>query len=286
MTSLRFFLLLCLVAGLFGCEEKRLSQNRFCLLAGTVDQVVNTNGSTADQIRRGFTYASGQLTSFTETTPDGTSGFRMEYDNGRITRATSDGLSVVFDYNNVSGKAFRATSLRNGQPQSVFDLEYVPSGRLSRIIETRTVLPAGSTVTSRTFSFTYDDLGNATVERALFVSRNGSRQELETVYRLEDKRSPYANFAEPTLLTVLTLSLPSETLPSRFWQVNTPAKYDTYLLDGTGSRTLRNTVSVTSQQDADGRVTAHELTNTLSLISLPNPITVRSRQTFTYQCSE
>jgi hypothetical protein len=279
------FIVYILVGVAFSCQQRSDPDPAVCRLISTTDQLVEVNGRLVDEMQRSFTYNNAVLTSIAERSMEQEAGFLVEYENGRVVRAVSNQASVTLGYKSAATQPSSATFSRGGQLMSQFDMEYTSAGRMSRIVESRTVLPANSLTTVRAFTFTYDNLGSLATEHARFTLRGGVVVEQETDYKLELTPSPYARFPEPALLTVVALSQAVETRPARFWQTNTPVAYKSYELTSSGSRgILRDSSTFVTSRDTDGKLISQDQTALLYQLGSRDPITKRNRQAFSYQC--
>lgn len=168
---------------------------------------------------------------------------------------------------------------------STFAMEYNAAGRMTKVTESRQTLPTSSLTKERVYTFTYDNGGNLTNERARFTLTDGSVVEQETEYTFDSKPSPYKRFSELPILTLVALSQTVETYPGRFWQINTPLTLKSYNLTSTGTRSnLRESSTFTPAYDSDSKLTSQDQNALLYQASVPDPVTKKNKQTFTYQC--
>ena len=208
----------------------------------------------------------------------------VERVNERVVRATSGTSTLTLGYGPVVTQPGSATLSRGGKVASTFAMDYTPAGRMSRIVENRFVLPANSLTVERVFTFSYDNVGNLTTERVRFTLISGVVVEQETDYVVDTKPSPYANFSERALLTVVALSQAVETKPGRFWHVNAPTAYKSYNMVSGSRGSLRESATFVTTYDTDSKLTSQEQNALLYQLSVPAPITKRNRQAFSYQC--
>lgn len=277
-----------LLTGVTACKRPGDPAAAACRLISTTDQLMEANGRLTDEMQRTFTYTNALLTSVAERSTDQEAGFLVERVNERVVRATSGTSTVTLGYGPVVTQPSSATLSRGGKVASTFVMDYTPAGRMSRIVESRSVLPLNSLTVERAFTFTYDNVGNLTTERVRFTLINGFVAEQETAYTVYGpaaKPSPYTHFPERPLLTVVALSQAVETRPGRFWHLNEPIAHKSYNLIASGSRgSLRDSSMFVATFDAGSKLTNQEQSAFLYQLSVPTPITKRNRQAFTYQC--
>ncbi len=282
---LRFLFVAFAVVTVFCCQQRRDPEPAVCRLISTIDQVVEANGRLTDEMQRTFTYTNAVLTSIAERSQDQEAGFLVEYANGRAVRAVGGTASIEIGYLPTATQPSSATLSRGGQLMSRFAMEYTSAGGMSRITESRNVLPSNSQTTERAFTFTYDNAGNLATERARFSLRGGVVVEQETDYTVVPTPSPYARFPERALLTVIALSQAVETRPGQFWHINLPVAHKSYNVTGSGSRSsLRDSSTFVTNYDTDGKLISQDQTAFLHQVGATDPITKRNRQTYSYQC--
>ncbi|GAA4466102.1 hypothetical protein GCM10023189_47730 [Nibrella saemangeumensis] len=273
----------------FACEPKKVAAPPVCDLVGATEQL-DQSGRLSTLVERSFTYTGGQLTSVFERNTDRLAGFRLEYNGNRLSRVTDtqNQLTIAFEYalTQASDKPYRATYTRNNQLQTVYSLEYLPTGKLSRLVENRQVVPSTSNIIERTFTFTYDANGNITLERAQDKLRNGSVTTTETEYTQDAQPSPFATVPQPIVLTLVALTQGAETLPGRFWTSGTIMGYTTYSVAANNTRTRRETTTFTSTRDEFKKLTAQEQTSLSYLTSQTNPTTRKTQHTYVYKCQQ
>lgn len=272
------------LTGLLACKRPSDPQPAVCRLLSTTDQLMEANGRLTDELQRTFTYTNAVLTSIAERSTNQEAGFSLEHVNGRVVRATGGPMMITMGYASVATPPNSATFSRGGKVASTFVMDYNPAGRMSRIVESRAVPPANSLTIERAFTFTYDNAGNLTTERVRFTLMGGVVVEQETDYTVAEKPSPYANFSERALLTVVALSQAVETTPGRFWHLNAPTAYKSYNLTGSGRGNLRESSTFVPTYDGDSKLMSQEQNALLYQLSVPAPITKKNRQAFTYQC--
>ena len=275
-----------LLTAVVACKHDRDPDPAACRLISTTDQLMEAGGGLTDELRRTFTYTNAVLTSLSERSANQEAGFSLERTDQRVVRATAtSGTVVVMGYGAAATQPGSATLSRGGKAASTFALEYNPAGRLSRIVENRSVLPANSQTIERAYTFTYDNAGNLTVERGRFTLLGGAVVEQETEYTLATNPSPYVHFSERSLLTVVALSQAVETQPGRFWHLNAPTAYKSYNLTASGNRgNLRESATFVTTYDGNSKLMSQEQNALLYQLSVPDPITKKNRQAFAYQC--
>ena len=278
------------LTGMFACRHGIDAKSTVCRLTGTTDQVVEANGRLTEEMQRTFTYTNDVLTSIAERSTNQEASFALEHTDQRTVRATGvtatgGAMAVTLGYALGVTQPASATFSRGGNAASTFVMDYNSDGRMSRIVESRTVLPANSRTTERVFTFTYDNAGNLTTERVRSTLVGGVVVDQETEYAVAANPSPYVHFSERALLTLLALSQAVETRPGRFWHRTAPTAYKSYFLTNSGSRgNLSESSTFVATYDADSKLMGQDQNALLYQLSLPEPITKRSRQSFTYQC--
>ena len=279
------------LTGIFACKQPLDPQPTACRLISTTDQLMEANGRLTDELQRTFTYTNAVLTSVAERSTNQEAGFLIERTDQRVVRATGvpaagGSMSIMLGYLSATTQPSSATFSQGGKVTSTFVMDYDPDGRMSRIVENRTVLPANSLTVERAFTFTYDNAGNLTTERVRFTLIDGAVVSQETDYTMATNPSPYTHFAERAFLTVVALSQAVETKPGQFWHVNAPTTYKSYNLTGSGSRgNLRESATFVTTYDANSKLTTGQEQNALLYqLSVPAPITKKNWQAFGYQC--
>jgi hypothetical protein len=281
---IRFFVSV-LLATTFACKHQTSPQPGSCRLISTTDQLMETNGRLTDEMQRTFTYTNDVLTSVAERSTDQEAGFLIERTNQRIVRATGGSTVITLGYSSATTQPSSATFSLGGKVTSTFVMEYNAAGRLNRLVESRSVLPANSRTTERAYTFSYDNGGNLVTERVRFTLLGGTVVEQQTDYVFDTKPSPYARFTEQALLTVVAMSQAVETRPGRFWHINTPTAYKSYYLTSSGlPASLSDSSTFAPTYDADGKLVSQDQNAVLYQLSTPVPITKRNRQGFQYQC--
>ena len=275
-----------LVTVIFACKHRPDPQPATCQLTSTTDQLIEANGRLTDELQRTFTYANAFVTSIAERSTSQEAGFLIERASQRVVRAANGSTLILLGYTSGTTQPTSATFSQGGRTSSTYAMEYNSSGRMSRIVESRSVLPANSLTVERSFTFTYDNAGNLTTERVRFTLLDGAVVEQETEYTLESKPSPYTHFSERALLTVVALTQSVETRPGRFWHLTAPAAYKSYNMAGSGIRgNLRESSTFATTYDTDSKLMSQEQNALLYQLSVPAPITKRNRQAFSYQCN-
>ncbi|WP_157580200.1 hypothetical protein [Rudanella lutea] len=266
-----------------GCTDKPNPAPVRCAVVSVADQL-DAGGRLTDQMLRSFTYTAGQLTQLAERNTDRQLALTVEYGaNGQLLRASTGSFTIAFDY--TSGQAFpsRATSIQGGNPQAVYDLAYSANNKLARVFENRQVLAPNSLVRSREYLFTYDDNGNMITEKLKSTLNDRSTVEQETDFTYGTGMGPMANFSQPVLLTVASLSQYVETMPGQFWQQRILKEYKTYNARNGVRSAVRETATFTPALDGDNRLIGQEQ-NTVSTTSSGQTFTRRNKLTFAYQC--
>lgn len=257
-----------------------------CQLLSTTDQLVETSGRLTDELIRTFTYSANAVTAIGEKSANKEALFRLTSTNQRVTEAVNGQDVITLSYGTSTTQPVSATFSRSDAVQSTFVLEYNATGALTRVVESRRVLPANSLTTERAYSFTYDNAGNLTLERARFTLRTGVVSEQETEYVFDTHASVYANFSARPLLTIIALTQAVETKPGRFWHTRAPLSFQTFDLTTAGARsTMREATTYIPTYDGNGSLTTQEQTALLYQSSIPTPTTKKNRQVFTYQCN-
>lgn len=274
-----------LLAATFACKPEENPVIPTCRLTSTNDQVVAADGQLTDEIKRTFTYNAATLTTLAEKTKNQDVTFTVTYADQRVRSAAGGQDVVTFGYGSAATSPTSATFTRGGKVMSTFGMEYTTAGRLSKIVESRQILPTGSLTKERAFTLTYDTNGNLTNEQVRFTLNDGSVVEQETEYTFDTKPAPYKRLSELPLLTVVALSQAVETRPGRFWHNNNCIALKSYNLTSTGSRSnLRESSTFTPVYDADNKVMTQDQAALLYQASVPNPVSKKNLQTFTYQC--
>ncbi|QKZ11166.1 hypothetical protein [Spirosoma sp. KUDC1026] len=281
---LLFFLL---SIGFAACKNTdKADPTPVCQLLSTTDQLVETSGRLTDELIRTFTYSANAVTAIGEKSANKEALFRLMSTNQRVAEAVNGQDVITLSYGTSTTQPVSATFSRSDAVQSTFVLEYNATGALTRVVESRRVLPANSLTTERAYSFTYDNAGNLTLERARFTLRTGVVSEQETEYVFDTHASVYANFSARPLLTIIALTQAVETKPGRFWHTRAPLSFQTFDLTTAGTRsTMREATTYIPTYDGNGSLTTQEQTALLYQSSVPTPTTKKNRQVFTYQCN-
>lgn len=274
-----------LLTGMFACKHQIDAQPAVCRLITATDQLLDVSGRLTDEMQRTFTYTNNVLMSVAERSTNQEASFSVEHTDQRVVRATNGTMAVTLGYASGATQPSSATFSRGGNVASIFAMNYNSDGRMNRIVESRTVRPTNSQTIERAFTFTYDNAGNLTTERVRSTLIGGVVVEQETEYTMAANPSPYTHFSERTLLTVVALSQAIETRPGRFWHLNAPTAYKSYFLTNSGNRgSLSESSTFMATYDADSKLMSQDQNALLYQLSVPEPITKRNRQSFTYQC--
>lgn len=273
-----------LLPGLIACDPpKPAVPTTICYLTSATEQVPQDTPPTLT-LQRSFTYTNGQLTTLAERSDAQQASYRIDYQDGKVVQATGSTLTMAVERDAKTGTINRATMTKSGQIQSVFTLTHTASGRLNTLTETRQVLVAGSSVVSRTYSFSYTNAGNVSTEQVRFTFLNGSTLDQATDYTVGTEGAPYATFPEPTLLTLVSVGQQFEQHPGQLWLTNALTGYQTYTLNGT-SRLLAEAATFANQTDASGNVTARTQTTKYYIpAGSANASTKPTSHTFAYEC--
>jgi hypothetical protein len=284
--SLRFVSLILLVV-FAACRTNENAQPVLtCQPLSTTDQLVETSGRLTDEMVRTFTYTNTAVTAISEKSSNKDALFQLTSANQRITQAVNGQETITLGYGSQPTQPVSATFTRSDVVQSTFALEYNSTGALTRVVESRRVLPANSLTIERAYSFTYDNAGNLTLERAKFTLRTSVVSEQETEYVFDTRSSVYAGFSERPLLTIIALTQAVETRPGRFWHTKAPLSFQTFDLTTAGARsTMRESTTYVPTYNSNGHLTSQEQTALLYQSSVPAPTTKKNRQSFTYQCN-
>lgn len=272
-----------LPVALLGCQPEENPVISTCLLTSATDQLVESSGKLTDELNRFFTYTGSKLTSITEKSTQSDAVYVVEYTNDRVVRATNGQRVITLGYGSGTKPTSSTLSL-NGIVQSTFSMEYNESGRMTKIVEDRRVLPNNSLTTQRAYTFVYDNTGNLSLERARFTLNDGSVVEQETEYQFDTKPSAYKRFLELPLLTVVALSQPIETRPGRLWHANNCTALQSYNINNGSRSNIRESSTFTPVYDAENKVVSQDQNARLFQASVPNPVTKNNKQTFSYVC--
>jgi|GEM_PF-1589617 len=284
--SLRFVSLV-LVVVFAACRANKDAQPALvCQPLSTTDQLVETSGRLTDELVRTFTYNASAVTAIGEKSASKDALFQLTSINQRVAQAVNGQEMITLGYGTATTQPVSATFTRSDVVQSTFTLEYNSAGALTRVVESRRVVPANSLTTERAYSFIYDNAGNLTLERARFTLRTGVVSEQETEYVFDTHASVYASFTARPLLTIIALTQAVDTKPGRFWHAKAPLSFLTFDLTMAGAQsTMREATTYAPTFDSNGYVTSQEQTALLYQSSVPTPTTKKNRQAFTYQCN-
>ena len=274
-----------LITGMVSCKHSTDAQPAVCRLISTTDQLIEATGRLTDEMQRTFTYNNAILTSVAERSTNQEAGFLLERASQRVVRATNGTSAMTLAYASTATQPGSATFSQASQMMSTFTMDYNAAGRMTRIVESRSVLPNNSLTIGREFTFTYDNDGNLTTERTRSTFIDGTVVAQQTEYTVGTNPSPYTHFAERALLTVVALSQGVETRPGRFWHLNAPLAQKSYVLTSSGGRgNLRDSSTFAPVYDATNKLVNQEQRAFLFQLSDPTPITKRIKQSYNYQC--
>lgn len=267
-----------------GCRHDDPAATDTCRLSTVTDQLVETSGKLTDETSWSFTYGTSGVSTISTRTASQSATFGVDMSDNLPTRLTNGQDIITMGYG-ASSLPVSATFSRGGVVQATYSLEYGAASTLTRILETRLVLPANSLTRQRDYSFTYDASGNLTTERDIFTLRDGLVLAQEEVFTFDTRPSPYVRFAYRPLLTVAALAMNVESVPGRFWQQLAMTSLQSYNLTSSGTRAdMRENSTYTLTYDADNKLTTREQMALLYQSSVPTPITKKNRQTFGYLC--
>lgn len=254
-----------------------------CQVTSATEQVTQDTPPTLT-LQRSFTYANGQLTHLAERTATQQANYQLDYQDGKLVRATGNSASMMVERDAVTGRISRVAMMNGMQTQASFTLSYTGSGQLSRLTEIRLMPVTGSSVVGRVYSFSYTNAGNVSTEEAVFTFQNGSTLYQETDYTVGSEASLYAKFPERTLLTALSVGQQFEAHPGRLWLNNALTGYQTYTLNGT-NRLLAESATFANQFDATGHLLATtQTTKYYSPVGSTFAVTKPTSHTFAYEC--
>lgn len=267
-----------------GCQPDSPVATDTCRLSSVTDQLVETSGKLTEEASWSATYGTTGVSAITTRTASQTATFGIELSDNLPARAVNGQDMVAMSYS-MSSLPVSATFTRGGTVQSTFTMQYGAGGVLTRIVESRQVLPANSLTRQRDYTFTYDAAGNLTTERDVFTLRDGLTLAQEETFTFDTRPSPYVRFAYRPLLTVVALAMNMETVPGRFWHQLAPTSLLSYNLNSDGSRAdMRENSTFALTYDAGNKLTTREQTALLYQSSVPTPISKKNRQTFDYSC--
>ncbi len=273
-----------LLLSLSACDPPKPEPTSICYVISATEQIPQDTPPTL-VLQRSFTYANSQLTAMTERSAKQQATYQLEYQSGKVIRATGTDLTLTVERDAASGRINRATTTKAGQTQSVFTLTYTASGRLSTLTEDRQVVPinTGFSGTSRTYSFSYTG-ENVTTERVKYTYKDGSSVDQEITYTVGDHPSAYASFPETALLTIVSLAAQFETMPGRLWQTNALTGYQTYTINGS-NRLLAESAKFADTYDASGNLAARAQTTSIYIPAGSSSfVTKPTAHTFAYEC--
>lgn len=250
----------------------------------TVSDKLDVNGQLTDQMQRTLVYTDGQLTQIGERNTDREVNLKLEYGaGGTITKAAEATFALNFGYTAGTTYPTSATAIRNGAVQATYEMAYSSGNKLTRVLESRQVLPANSLVRSREYRLVYDAEGLLKTEKLTSTLTDRSTVEQETDYNYGTLVHPLVNIPQPTILTVMALSLWVEVLPGRFWQGRVLQDYKTYNAKNGARGTLRESAMFTVKTDANGRVSGQEQ-NTVNTSASGQNTQRKNQHGFSYEC--
>lgn len=277
-----------LIAGLLttlfsGCKTDNTPKVILCKVISLTDQL-DVGGRLTDQMQRTFTYTGNQLTQLRERNTDRQATLTIEYNTaGTATKASDGAFMITFGSAGSTTQPLNATATRNGVIQAIYEMTYNPANKLTRILETRQVVPTNSFVRSRNYSFVYDSDGILKTEKLTSTLTDRTTVEQETDFTYGTLINPMANFPQPCLLTIIALSQLVETMPGRFWQQRVVQDYKTYNAKNDIRSPLRESATFTTKMDENGRVTGQEQ-NTVSTSGSGQTTQRKNQHTVLYEC--
>jgi hypothetical protein len=282
--TFRVLLISVLLTGLFaGCNNDDVPQTPLCQVVSLTDQL-DVGGKLTDQMQRTFTYSGNQLTQLGERNTDRQVNLKAEYSGaGAVIRASDEVFSLAFGYAATSTQPVGATATRSGVIQAIYEMNYNGANKLTRVLETRQVIPINSLVRSRDYSFVYDADGLLKTEKLTSTLTDRATVEQETDFTYGTLINPMANFSQPGLLTVMALSQLVETMPGRFWQQRVMQDYKTYNAKNGTRSTLRESATFTLKTDQNGRLAGQEQ-NTTSTSGSGQTTQRKNQHTVVYDC--
>jgi hypothetical protein len=282
--TFRVTLLFGVLLGLFSaCNKDNTPKFVLCRVASLTDQL-DVGGKLTDQIQRTFTYTGNQLTQLSERNTDRQVTLMIEYNGAGLATKASDGtFGLAFGYTASSTQPISATATRSGVVQAAYEMTYNAGNKLTRVLETRQVIPTNSLVRSRDYSFLYDADGLLKTEKLTSTLTDRTTVEQETDYTYGSLINPIANFPQSVLLTVVALSQLVEMMPSRFWQQRAMQDYKTYNAKNGTRSTLRESATFTTKTDENGRLSGQEQ-NTISTSGSGQTTQRKNQHTVVYDC--
>lgn len=283
---LRFLLSGLLIVALATCRiPDGVIPDRVCVLS-TASEVHINNGNSAEATETILYNLLGQPIEYQYRNAESSAKFQLRYQNRVITRAYNDNAAyeVLFEYDG-DDRLTRATYLASSGDQTVFTTMYDGSDRLIRITEVVTLPRSNSSRSGRFFRFEYNDTNDIILQSVLNSFRGGTQSEEEWLFVLENprKRGVFFEVSQRVALTILALTNPLETNPSRVIQAANPKSYRRNLVkDGVRSPLEIGTYQTT--YNAFGGPERRQLDLTVYVNNLIK--NQRYVQTFGYQCLE
>lgn len=280
----RVLFLFVTITGFFSaCNNDDVPQTPICQVISLTDQL-DVGGKLTEQMQRTFTYTANQLTQLSERNTDRQVTLTIEYNtNGKVTKASDGTFVLTFGNVTSSTQPASATATRNGVVQAIYELTYNAANKLTRVLETRQVIPANSLVRSRDYSFVYDADGLLKTEKLTSTLTDRITVEQETDYSYGTLINPISNYSQPGLLTVTALSQLVEAMPGRFWQQRVMQDYKTYNAKNGTRSTLRESATFTTKTNESGRVSGQEQ-NTVSTSGSGQTSQRKNQHTVVYAC--
>ncbi|MRS65443.1 hypothetical protein [Larkinella terrae] len=243
--------------------------------------------------RQTFGYETGRLASYTDQNPDRALSFKFKYVGGKVAYAyTADHSTVLnFDYDQFE-RIEKASLLVNNKEQTVFSLNYESPDRTTRLtglVETRILLPANSSIISRTFQFSYQEIAGKTEDLVIQTVQNaykdGSRTEEEFDFDLSaQNHSPYYDSGQTIVFALLALTNPNEVEIARYLQRFDCQSVTHEIMNTGGNRSLREYSQFTT--DFDGNYNPIR-SSQQTTITIPTDSPNRYyQQTFQFNCVE
>lgn len=264
-------------------DDSDMPQAVICRAVSITDQL-DVSGKLTNQMQRTFTYTDGQLTQMSERNTDRDITLALEYDGtGRVTRASNGTTVVTLTHTPAGVHPTSATITHSGAVQTIYELVYNSGNRLTRVLETRQVIPTNSFVRSREYALVYDADGLLKTEKLISTLTDRTTVEQETDYTYGSAVNPMGNFTQPGLLTVVALGQRVEAMPGRFWQTRVLQEYKTYSVKNGTRGALRETATFTTKMDENGRLAGQEQSTVTTSASGQN--TQRKNQhSISYEC--
>lgn len=272
-----------LTAFFSGCNKDNTPKAVLCKVVTLSDQL-DVSGKLTDQMQRTFTYTENKLTQLSERNTDRQVNLTIEYNGaGGVAKASDGAFGLAFSYAAASTQPVGATATRNGVVQAIYEMTYNAANKLTRVLETRQVIPTNSFVRSREYNFVYDSDGLLKTEKLTSTLTDRATVEQETDFTYATLINPMTNFSQPGLLTVMALSQLVETMPGRFWQQRVMQDYKTYNAKSGTRSTLRESATFTLKTDENGRLSGQEQ-NTSSTSGSGQTTQRKNQHTVLYEC--